>query len=214
MDKCTGLTKNTTGEFVHGPARENWEKFIFRPQRNRRDSSGHRKHVLVSDWDPWNPDIAKILQDNKDTLYCDPINRKLFPDGSVIAGFLRRRNIGEMVASTTPQKVPRPNTRAPGGSGCGPCDVTRCQIHNNLVTTNSVISPWDGRSRKITKSLTCKSPNLVYYLKCTWCPIGLGLTPHYVGSSVVFRASRWSSHNNCMLRGDGKECSFCEHWAL
>ena len=41
-----------------------------------------------------------------------------------------------------------------------------------------------------------------------------GTNPHYAGSSVGFRASRWSSHKNCMFRGDGKDCSFCEHWAL
>ena len=140
------------------------------------------------------------------------VNRKLFPDGSVIAGFRRRRNIGEMVAPTVPQRVPRQQP-PPGSGGCHPCEAVRCQIHQNLVTTKTVISPWDKRPRRITKDLKCTDRNLVYYLKCTACPMGPNLTPHYVGSTVNFRGSRWSSHKNSMIKGTGKDCHFCEHWA-
>ena len=38
------------------------------------------------------------------------------------------------------------------------------------------------------------------------------LEPHYVGSSVKFKA-RWSTHKSDMTRGIGKDCGFCEHWA-
>ena len=51
-------------------------------------------------WDPRNPDIAAIIRSNKTTLYRDPLNRRLFPDGSVIAGFRRRRNLGSLLAPT------------------------------------------------------------------------------------------------------------------
>ena len=103
MDEVTGLTKDDRGEFVRGPARENREDFIFRPRRSRRSGNGAKKHVLVTDWDPRNPDIAAILKKHKNTLYCDPINRRLYPEGSVIAGFRRRRNLGELVAPTLPR---------------------------------------------------------------------------------------------------------------
>ena len=215
MDEVTGLTKNNNGDFVRGEARENRENFIFRPRRNRREGGGQKKHVLVSDWDPRNPDISKILRDNKDTLYRDPVNRRLFPPGSVIAGFRRRRNLGEMVAPTVPRRVPRPRPGSGSDSGgCGPCDANRCQIHRNLVTATNVISPWDGRAKKIRKSLKCTDKNLVYYLICTQCPMGPNLTPHYVGSSVNFRGHRWSKHKVSMEKGNGKDCHFCEHWAV
>ena len=110
---------------------------------------------------------------------------------------------------TLPRRQPR---QPPGDGGCGPCPSTRDQIHQHLVTANTVISPWDNRPRKITKKLNCVSPNLVYYLKCTDCPAGADVTPHYVGSSVRFKG-RWSSHKNDMIRGVGKDCGFCEHWA-
>ena len=210
MDEVTGLTKNDGGDFVRGPARENRENFINRPRRSRSAGAGAKKHVLVTDWDPRNPDISAILKKHKSTLYSDPINRRLFPEGSVIAGFRRRRNLGELVAPTLPRRQPRP---PPGDGGCGPCPSTRDQIHQHLVTTNVVISPWDNRPRKIKKKINCLTPNVVYYLKCIDCPAGPGVTPHYVGSSVKFKG-RWSSHKSDLIRGTGKDCGFCEHWAL
>ena len=112
------------------------------------------------------------------------------------------------MAPTKPRRIPRPRPDT-GAGGCGPCDASRCQIHENLVTSNSVISPWDGRPRQIRKQLNCKDLNHVYYLKCTLCPMGPGLTPHYTGSSVNFRGSRWSKHKNDMIHGIGKDCHFC-----
>ena len=100
MDEVTGLTKNDSGEFVRGPARQNREDLIFRPRRSRSAGVGAKKHILVTDWDPRNPDVSAILKKHKSTLYRDPLNRRLFPDGSIIAGFRRRRNLGEMVGDS------------------------------------------------------------------------------------------------------------------
>ena len=62
MNEVTGLTKNENGEFVRGPARENRENFISRPRRSRR--TGSKKFVLVTQWDPRNPDISNIIRRN------------------------------------------------------------------------------------------------------------------------------------------------------
>ena len=210
MDEATGLTKDEDGEFVHGPARQNRENFIFRRRRNKR-KGGKKKHVLVSDWDPRAPNVANILKKHKNTLYRDPINKKLYPEGSVIAGFRRRRNLGEIVAPTNPRRRTRPRP-GPGGGGGGPCPRSRCQIHKNLIATNSVKSPWDRRSRKIYKNIICTDPNIVYYLTCDEsCPMGPGLTAHYTGSSVNF-PRRWSQHKRNMELGKGTDCNFCAHW--
>ena len=47
------------------------------------------------------------------TLYRDPLNRKLFPEGSV--GF--QRNLGSMIAPTRPRRQPQPTQ---GDGGCRP----------------------------------------------------------------------------------------------
>ena len=88
-NEYSGYYYQVTGNFVPGPARENRENFIFRPRRTRRLGAGAKKHVLVTDWDPRNPDIAAILRKHKNTLYCDPVKRRVYPEGSVIAGFRR-----------------------------------------------------------------------------------------------------------------------------
>ena len=207
MDEVTGLTKNDRGDFMRGPARKNRENLINRPRRGR--NTGPKKFVLVSEWDPRNPDIAAIIKSNIHTLYRDPINRRLYPDGSVIAGFRRRRNLGSMVAPTRPRRQPRPPR---GEGGCRPCPSRVDQIHSWLVTTNKVTSPWDKRPYKIYKVLNCLTPFLVYYLVCTNCPTRPGITPHYTGSAVNVK-KRLSSHKSDMTRGVGKDCGFCEHWA-
>ena len=207
--KEIGLSKNEEGYFVHGEARKKREDRIFRPRKNR-NLSGNKKFVLVSNWDPRNPDIATVLRENKDTLYRDPVNRRLFPEGSVMSGFRRRRNLGEIICPTNPRRQPRPPNVPVGGGGCEPCGARRCQIHQNLVTANRVISPWDNRPKKIYKHLNCSTPNLVYYLKCGQCPCP-GI-PHYTGSTVDFKA-RWRSHKSDMTRLAGRCCNFCEHWS-
>ena len=60
------------------------------------------------------------------------------------------------------------------------------------------------------KKLSCATPNLVYYFKCTRCP-ATG-TPHYTGSTVDFKR-RWRVHKSDMTRLVGKCCNFCEHWS-
>ena len=141
--------------------REKREDFIFRPHRGW--TGGQKKFVLVTEWYPRNPDIAAIIRSNKSTLYRDTLNRRLFPNGSVIAGFRRRRNLGSLVAPTRPRRQPR-TPRGDGGSR--PCQSNRDQIHAWLVTTDKVRSPWDGRYHRIYKVLTCTTLNLIYYLIC------------------------------------------------
>ena len=181
----------------------------------------------MSDWDPHVPDVSKILKKHKNTLYRDPLNKKLYPEGSVIAGFRKRRNLGEIICPTKPRRhtQPRPGPGdgggggggggagggGGGGGGCGPCSRNRCQIHKHLVATDKVISPWDKRARKIQKTITCTDPNLIYFLTCDPCPSGPGLTAHCTGSSVSF-PNRWSKHKRDCEQGKGTDCNFCAHW--
>ena len=86
MNEVTGLTKNADGEFVRGPARENRENFISRPRRGRR--TGSKKFVLVTQWDPRNPDISDIIRRNSHTLF---LSRK-----SIKGGFLPKIQLSDL----------------------------------------------------------------------------------------------------------------------
>ena len=152
MDEVMGLTKNNDGDFVWGPAHQGQDRAKEVCPHNRMG--------------PRNPDIAAIIRSNKATLFRDPHNRRLFPEGTVIAGFRRRRNLGSLVSPTRPRRQPRPPW---GEGGCRPCPSNRDQIHAWLVTLGSI------RPYKIHKVLTYVTQNLVYYLVCTSCPRSYGI---------------------------------------
>ena len=71
MDEFTGISADGNGNLTQGEERKNREERIFRPRKNR-NNPGNKKFVLVSDWDPRNPDISKIIRDNRATLNRDP----------------------------------------------------------------------------------------------------------------------------------------------
>merc|ERR1719300_1818227 len=76
-------------------------------------------------------------------LYLNPENVKCFPRGSIIAGFRRQRNLGEIIAPTKPTRTARVVTQ----QGCFPCNSPRsCVLHQsgNLQQVTFVKSRYDG----------------------------------------------------------------------
>ena len=128
--------------------------------------------------DPRKPDIRQAINNASEILYQDPVNEKLFPRGSMMSGFRRGKNLGEIICPTNPVREPPPplplplrkcGCQIPTGSGCRPCSHRICQIHKNLVVTDReiVTSYYDSRPIKIKKKLDCCTPNLIYLLQCT-----------------------------------------------
>ena len=146
LDKTTGLTKNREGEFVHGEARRERENLINRPRKDKKKPSGKKTFPFVTEWDPRKPDIREAINQASEILYQDPLNEKLFPRGSIISGFRRAKNLGEIVAPTSPRREPPPpptppprpcGCQVPAGKGCRPCGHKTCQIHINLATSET-----------------------------------------------------------------------------
>ena len=66
-------------------------ELIKTPRKNKRRDGGPKKYVLCSRWDPRQPNV-KLMEDlNKENL-------EVFPRSSIIAGFRRQKNIGEIIA--------------------------------------------------------------------------------------------------------------------
>ena len=120
LDQATGLTRGSDGEFVHGEARQNRENLINRPRRNKK-KPGRKIFPFVTKWDPRQPDIRRAIDMATEVLYQDPINEKLFPRGSIISGFRRGKNLGEIYAPTNPVREP-PSPPPPPPRPCG-CPV-------------------------------------------------------------------------------------------
>ena len=161
------------------------------------------------------PDLRQAINNATDILYQDPINEKLFPRGSVMSGFRRGKNLGEIICPTNPVREPPPapplpsricGCQVPAGNGCRPCSHRVCQIHKNLVATETeeILSYYDSRPIKIKKTRAVK--NLVYLLQCT------AHEKQYCGSAVNFKG-RWSKHKSDMTNCKAEDCGFCKHWA-
>ena len=96
----------------------------------------------------------------------DNENKKAFPPGSLIAGFRRQKNIGEIIAPSKPIRVARGEPE--GGRGCYPCNAPRsCILHESgaLQSVSSIQSGYDGVVHRIYKHLECTTPNLVYHIR-------------------------------------------------
>ena len=99
----------------------------------------------------------------QEILYLNDENKNAFPKGSVITGYRRQRNIGEIIAPSKPIRDPAPIVEG----GCFPCQAPRsCNLHESGVLQNVkyVIYPYDGAWHMIRKHLTCDSRNVVYYI--------------------------------------------------
>ena len=55
----------------------------------------------------------------EEALYFNKENEKVFPRGSIIAGFRRQKNVGEMIAPTKPKRLPNVVIE----KGCFPCNA-------------------------------------------------------------------------------------------
>ena len=137
----------------------------------------------------------------------DKENEKAFPPGSLITGFRRQKNMGEIIAPSKPIRVA---TQLPaGGRGCFPCNAPRaCTLHQSgaLQNVTSIESSYDGVVHKIYKHLDCTTPNLVYHIRCL-CVAGAS----YVGSTVNMKA-RWTKHKWDIRNAKWTACGLTRHF--
>ena len=137
----------------------------------------------------------------------DGENKKAFPPGSIISGFRRQKNIGEIIA---PSKLVRTAQQAPaGGRGCFPCNApSSCILHEagTLQRVSSIQSSYDGVVHRISKHLECTTPNLVYHIRCV-CVSGAS----YVGSTVDMKR-RWTKHKYDIRNDNWTSCVLARHF--
>ena len=137
----------------------------------------------------------------------DNENKGAFPPGTLISGFRRQKNIGEIIAPSKPVRV-APQEPA-GGRGCFPCQAPRaCTLHQSgaLQVVNRLRSSYDGVVHKIFKHLECSTPNVVYHIRCVYVAGG-----SYVGSTVDMR-ERGSKHKYDIRHANWTACGLARHF--
>ena len=138
-------------------------------------------------------------------LYQNTENKKCFPKGSIISGFRRQKNLGEIVAPSKPIREARVVVQG----GCFPCNAPRaCTLHQSgaLQQVNFVVSRYDGVTHHIRKRITCNTPNIVYYMLCPCTN-----SADYVGSSKNMK-SRWSKHKWDIRNSNWTACGLTKHF--
>ena len=130
----------------------------------------------------------------------------VFPKGSIIAGFRRQQNLGEMIAPSKPKRLP-----APGAvQGCFPCVPRRsCCLHEegNLQTVDHVRPLYDRRRHSIKKKVDCLTTNAVYYI---FCPCAH--PSDYVGSAQHGMRDRWNKHRSDIRNRRWTVCGVARHF--
>ena len=110
---------------------------LYRPRRKKP-----KKLAWVSTWDPRAPDKSKIIHKNMHLLYRNPENRKIFPDGLLIAANRRRPNLGEYIKPTIPRRFVEhgPNPE-PGSFPCAGYIRLGLVIYANMLNQQKSLLP-------------------------------------------------------------------------
>ena len=173
------------------------QEMIKRPRKKK--TGGPRKFPLCPKWDPRAPNVREGLKLMEEVLYYNKENEKVFPKGSIIAGFKRQRNLGEIISPSKPVRTAPPQEE----KGCFPCAAPRaCTLHQSgvLQQVQFVTSRFDGTRHYIHQRLDCSTQNVVYYIFCD-CQHAAD----YVGSTKNMK-DRWSKHKSDIREGRWTKC--------
>ena len=171
-------------------------------------SKQKKKTAWVTTYDPRVPSKSKIIRDNLAILYSNPINKTIFPEGSLIGADRKRKNIGELYKPTIPKRFPNHGPRQEGGFfRCGKtCDLCKTSKAIYPTTPKQFVSPWDSRKWNIRDHIFCTSPNIIYIVECTAHRHFM-----YVGSTGNLK-ERWRNHKSDARLGKVKKCHVAKHF--
>ena len=176
----------------------------MRPRVQQRRGGG-RKHVLLSTWHPRAPNIKTGFKMFEEILYMSKDNDTVFPRGSIMPGFRRGRNLGELIAPTQPQREER-------GEGGG----KELEVFLQVLYTPPVRGPAGGDQHQEQVGRPAGAPAQEADRLHILCPCGgagggagvaggggggagVGQSREYVGSAYSIKR-RWSKHKSDNIR--------------
>ena len=140
-------------------------------------------------YNPGNPAVRKILQDNWHILETDP-KLQCVADKPLTVGHTRLSNLGDDLVHSKlrypPTDTHTPAPRQPKSDKL--CTSNRCRYCPHLNKSGKVTSLSTGRSFIIPTRISCKLNNLIYCITCKKCKM------QYVGQSKNTLASRFQKH--------------------
>ena len=142
----------------------------------------------------------------EERLYECEENVEAFRPGSVIAGFRRSRNLGEIIAPTRPRR----ERRVRGEGGSFPCAAPRaCLLHQSgaLQVVARVTSRWDNSVFLLKRRTTCSTPSTIYRIHCPCTN-----PTDYVGSAKNGMSKRWYKHKSDLRLKKWAACGLAKHF--
>ena len=131
-----------------------------------------KKHRFFTKYNPHHPKIQQVIKKNEHLLQTNATLAQIFPIGSFQIVNKRERNLKELVSRADPYTI---KLRTEGGfKTCGEwCDS--CSTF--AKDCSSFKCQAIGRQYKMTKMITCTTPNVIYLAQCGKCKIqGVGST--------------------------------------
>lgn len=134
-------------------------------------------------------DLNTILKRNLNILHADQKLKNIFTEAP-FATFRKLPSIGRLLC---PSRI-----RGPHNNGCSPCGSPRCQLCKFILTSSEITSYTSPFSMKITHTVNCKTPNIIYILHCTLCH------QQYVGETQNSMTERFYGHKSDIVHKENK----------
>ena len=131
--------------------------------------------------------IKSILSNIHILLTPNKEHEKVFQQVPVV-GFRRGKSLKDILVRA---KLPKEESGYKGCKGCG----KPCQVCPYIATTDTFSNKEETRTYNIRAvNLNCKSPNIVYMLRCKQCNI------QYIGSCITPFWKRFNNYKSCQKR--------------
>ena len=146
---------------------------------------------LVTQYHPNLKALSQVLSSGFHILTSATQTQNFLTDPPKVA-FKRPPNLRNILVNTQP---PAPQT--PITHGSYPCNSTRCKTCQMHPPSTSFTSSATGLSYPILQHNTCKSKNVIYQLRCNFCPA------EYIGLTTKMLRERMNGHRfDCRVDPD------------
>ena len=170
-------------------------------QKTAKSSPG--KAFFVAHFNPKGVNVSHLLKQFDYYLRNDPLASQIFPMNSIKVVNKRCQNLKELLVRADPYTIATANdiqldnTHCKTGNKCDSCD-------NFLTHSTSFTCFATGRKFTVKKSLSCKTPHIVYLATCKNCgKQGVGLAKNFPS-----RLSTYKTHSREKYDG----CGVSIHW--
>lgn len=127
------------------------------------------------------PQVSAILRKHHNILAQSDRLKRIFVEPPRVV-YRRNKNLRDSLTKST--------LNPSRGTGCMPCNKSRCQVCPHMRTTQKATSTASNFSVQIKGNFTCDTANVIYLLECTIC------SQQYIGQTETPFRIRFNNHRS------------------